>query len=304
MSSSQFFALSLRLQTETRAHFRDTWVLCDRCSRWRSLPPGTDEDALRAESWTCASAHPEVGCQAPLSRREARAFLYSSAEAKSARALAADVDQFPVNRFGDMHASDSWRVALSTGAAACGAKRPRPTEIAQSGEADSEEAADDELTALSDYERQRLFRVAANRERLRELLDGGSAADALLHRQTEAAARCALARRLRDAAAHDQAAAARAAARLALLASEAARAAAEAAAAAADASRARDECEARAMRARKVLAEAVDAEREARAAMTAERVDDEIAPRSVSLSPLELAPAEHPPIAPAEDHLC
>jgi len=295
VQSAEFSALSARLQAETRLAFRDSWVLCEACAKWRALPAGADPDALLEARWTCEAAYPELGCEAPLSKREARAFFYSAAEAggsvkrRLADAAAAE-DQFPVARPDDMHASHSRRVALAAGVLAGPAPRPAAADAAGAEEgAEAEAAPGSEFAALCDYERQRLFRVAANRERLRALLEGGGAdaEAAAARRRTEAGARCALARRLRDAAAHEAAAAARAAARLAALAADAARSAAEAAAAAAAAARARDECEARAVRARETLAEAAEAVRGA--AAEAPAVEGAGAPADAAL---EQAPAE------------
>ena len=90
--------LLVRLHAESTASQRDSWVCCDACGRWRSLPHGTDVSALADVAWTCREQYPATGCEQPLSKREMKAFFYTAKEAAQYTALApsAAEDQFPV----------------------------------------------------------------------------------------------------------------------------------------------------------------------------------------------------------------
>jgi hypothetical protein len=90
--------LLARLHAQSVTSQRDSWVCCDACGRWRELPPGCDASQLADVVWTCKDRYPVTGCEEPLSKREMKAFFYTTKEARQHTALvpACAEDQFPV----------------------------------------------------------------------------------------------------------------------------------------------------------------------------------------------------------------
>jgi hypothetical protein len=250
--------LLARLHAQSVDTQRDSWVCCDACGRWRSLPPGADVSALAELAWTCSARYP-AGCAEPLSRREIKAFFYTAKEANehTTRTDGDLVDQYPVPGHEDSrtlaaledvhvhirgtHArtqeqhdlelaqalqnaefrrrglrSEADAPTSPTPGLAGGARahhhhhrRARVSDV--SAEPPSPSAAAVPEAPLTEFERQRLERIAANQERLASLLRPmpDTPAEAAARREQHAAAAAAAARRVRDEA---EASAARAAA--------------------------------------------------------------------------------------------
>ena len=253
--------LLARLHAQSVDTQRDSWVCCDACGRWRSLPPGADVSALAEVAWTCADRYP-TGCAEPLSRREMKAFFYTVKEAdEHNKGKDGDLeDQFPVPGHEDSrtlaaledvhvhirgtHARSQEQHDLELAKALQNAELrrrglrseadgptspvPGPTAGAAraahhhhhhrrarvsdvSVEPTSPMAAVVPEAPPTEFERQRLERIAVNQERLASLLrpTPDTPAEAAARREQHAAAATAAARRVRDEA---EAAAARAAA--------------------------------------------------------------------------------------------
>ena len=85
----EFEALTDRLHVDSAIRFRDSWVACDECDRWREIPPTQSLAQVGAQkTWRCRDAFPALGCDAPLTPREYKAF--SVARKGQAIALKAD----------------------------------------------------------------------------------------------------------------------------------------------------------------------------------------------------------------------
>ena len=83
-----FEDLTDRLHEDAAKKYRDSWVACDVCDRWRELPYGQSLiDAQAKDKWSCAEVYAS-GCDAPLTNREFKAF--SVARKGQAVALKAD----------------------------------------------------------------------------------------------------------------------------------------------------------------------------------------------------------------------
>ena len=75
MEEAAFERLTDRLHVAAATRFRDSWVACDKCDRWREIPPTQSLAQIGASAtWRCAFAHPNQGCAAPLTDRELKAF--------------------------------------------------------------------------------------------------------------------------------------------------------------------------------------------------------------------------------------
>ena len=75
MEEAAFERLTDRLHVAAATRFRDSWVACDKCDRWREIPPTQSLAQIGASAtWRCAFAHPAQGCAAPLTDRELKAF--------------------------------------------------------------------------------------------------------------------------------------------------------------------------------------------------------------------------------------
>lgn len=75
MESCEFERLTDRLHISAAVKFRDSWVACDKCDRWREIPPTQNLAQIGLkEKWICADAYGHIGCKAPLTDREYKAF--------------------------------------------------------------------------------------------------------------------------------------------------------------------------------------------------------------------------------------
>ena len=75
MEEAAFERLTDRLHVAAATRFRDSWVACDKCDRWREIPPTQSLAQIGASAtWRCAFAYPAQGCAAPLTDRELKAF--------------------------------------------------------------------------------------------------------------------------------------------------------------------------------------------------------------------------------------
>ena len=75
LHTAAFEELTDRLHVDSAKRFRDSWVACDACDRWREIPPTQSLAGVRArETWRCEYAFPGLGCDAPLTDREFKAF--------------------------------------------------------------------------------------------------------------------------------------------------------------------------------------------------------------------------------------
>jgi hypothetical protein len=75
MDTKQFGELTDRLHTQAQEKFRDSWVACDKCDRWREICTSSLLQIGKEMSWRCADAYGvDVGCSAPLTDREFKAF--------------------------------------------------------------------------------------------------------------------------------------------------------------------------------------------------------------------------------------
>ena len=255
--------LLARLHAQSVDTQRDSWVCCDACGRWRSLPPGADVSALAEVAWTCSDRYP-AGCAEPLSRREIKAFFYTVKEVNehTTRTDGDLDDQFPVPGHEDSRTLAALEdVQVHIRGSHARTQEQHDLELAQAlqnaelrrrglrSEADAPTSPAPGLTAggarahhhhhhhhhrrarvsdvsaeppspsvaavseapLTEFERQRLERIAANQERLASLLrpTPDTPAEAAARREQHAAAAAAAARRVRDEA---EASAARAAA--------------------------------------------------------------------------------------------
>jgi hypothetical protein len=89
MEEAAFERLTDRLHVAAATRFRDSWVACDKCDRWREIPPTQSLAQIGASAtWRCGFAYPSQGCAAPLTDRELKAF--SVARKGHALALKAD----------------------------------------------------------------------------------------------------------------------------------------------------------------------------------------------------------------------
>ena len=71
----RFKELTDRLHVEAALKYRDSWVACDECDRWREVPPTQSLAEVGAkDTWRCRDAYPQLGCDAPLTGREYKAF--------------------------------------------------------------------------------------------------------------------------------------------------------------------------------------------------------------------------------------
>ena len=94
LHTAAFEELTDRLHVDSAKRFRDSWVACDACDRWREIPPTQSLAGVRArETWRCEYAFPGLGCDAPLTDREFKAF--SVARKGHALALRASEDAAP-----------------------------------------------------------------------------------------------------------------------------------------------------------------------------------------------------------------
>ena len=75
LSDVRFKELTDRLHVEAALKYRDSWVACDECDRWREVPPTQSLAEVGAkDTWRCRDAYPQLGCDAPLTGREYKAF--------------------------------------------------------------------------------------------------------------------------------------------------------------------------------------------------------------------------------------
>ena len=75
MEEAAFEQLTDRLHVAAATRFRDSWVACDKCDRWREIPPTQSLAQIGASAtWRCGFAYPSQGCAAPLTDRELKAF--------------------------------------------------------------------------------------------------------------------------------------------------------------------------------------------------------------------------------------
>jgi len=77
--SQPFIDLTTRLHRTACEAYRDSWIACDVCDRWREIPFNDMLKARTASVWQCRDSF-ALGCRAPLTRREVQAFSVAKAE--------------------------------------------------------------------------------------------------------------------------------------------------------------------------------------------------------------------------------
>jgi len=77
--SQPFIDLTTRLHRAACKSYRDSWIACDVCDRWREIPFKQMLKARKAAVWQCRDSF-ALGCGAPLTRREVQAFSVAKAE--------------------------------------------------------------------------------------------------------------------------------------------------------------------------------------------------------------------------------
>ena len=79
VKSGPFIELTTRLHRVACESYRDSWIACDVCDRWREIPFGEMLKARKAKVWQCRDSFP-MGCRTPLTKNEIRAFSVAKAE--------------------------------------------------------------------------------------------------------------------------------------------------------------------------------------------------------------------------------
>ena len=74
LTTPQFKELTDRLHVVAAERHRDSWVACDKCNRWREIPTSSLAVVGARTSWKCKELYPAMGCTAPLTKREFKAF--------------------------------------------------------------------------------------------------------------------------------------------------------------------------------------------------------------------------------------
>ena len=79
VKSSPFIELTTRLHLTACATYRDSWIACDVCDRWREIPFNQMLKARKSKVWQCRDSFP-LGCQTPLTKQEIAAFSVAKQE--------------------------------------------------------------------------------------------------------------------------------------------------------------------------------------------------------------------------------
>jgi len=79
VKSTPFIELTTRLHRVACEAYRDSWIACDVCDRWREIPFNEMLKARKSKVWQCRDSFP-LGCQTPLTRSEIAAFSVAKAE--------------------------------------------------------------------------------------------------------------------------------------------------------------------------------------------------------------------------------
>ena len=79
VKSSPFIELTTRLHLRACETYRDSWIACDVCDRWREIPFDEMLRARKKKIWQCRDSFP-MGCRAPLTKAEIAAFSVAKAE--------------------------------------------------------------------------------------------------------------------------------------------------------------------------------------------------------------------------------
>jgi hypothetical protein len=79
VKSAPFIELTTRLHRVACESYRDSWIACDVCDRWREIPFAEMLKARKAKVWQCRDSFP-MGCRTPLTKNEIRAFSVAKAE--------------------------------------------------------------------------------------------------------------------------------------------------------------------------------------------------------------------------------
>ena len=147
MEEAAFEQLTDRLHVAAATRFRDSWVACDKCDRWREIPPTQSLAQIGASAtWRCGFAYPSQGCAAPLTDRELKAFSV----ARKGHALALRAEKHGTDiRNGDLRTISNGGVSVpdsgrdtspARGAAAAAAAATAASRLAAAS--DAEEASE------------------------------------------------------------------------------------------------------------------------------------------------------------------
>jgi len=79
VKSPPFIELTTRLHRRACESYRDSWIACDVCDRWREIPFDEMLCARKKKIWQCRDSFP-MGCRTPLTRAEIAAFSVAKAE--------------------------------------------------------------------------------------------------------------------------------------------------------------------------------------------------------------------------------
>ena len=109
LAHPEFEALTDRLHVDSAIRFRDSWVACDACDRWREIPPTQSLAQVGAQkTWRCRDAFPALGCDAPLTPREYKAFSV----ARKGQAIALKADKHGTDILGSAARDENARADL------------------------------------------------------------------------------------------------------------------------------------------------------------------------------------------------
>ena len=79
VKSPPFIELTTRLHRRACESYRDSWIACDVCDRWREIPFDEMLRARKKKIWQCRDSFP-MGCRTPLTKAEIAAFSVAKAE--------------------------------------------------------------------------------------------------------------------------------------------------------------------------------------------------------------------------------
>ena len=79
VKSPPFIELTTRLHRVACEDYRDSWIACDVCDRWREIPFDQMLKARKSKVWQCRDSFP-MGCSTPLTKTEIAAFSVAKAE--------------------------------------------------------------------------------------------------------------------------------------------------------------------------------------------------------------------------------
>lgn len=144
VKSPPFIELTTRLHRVACEAYRDSWIACDVCDRWREIPFDEMLKARKSKVWQCRDSFP-LGCQTPLTRSEIAAFSVAKAEQNTVL-VASKVEGWkgPVG----LYAAETLLAGEADATGEAGSTDPNgmTSEPDRGEEADDERDADDERT--------------------------------------------------------------------------------------------------------------------------------------------------------------